>query len=476
MSDSSTRHSVGFPVAYKLALVIGLLIVSGMVALGLLLISNQSELLEARMQQFGFSLAQQLGESAKEPILANDRLALDLIANNIVSQENIGGAALFADDGRNLTASGQVPAESMPLTGRQRNTFLWGAGRKWQVFVEPVILREVTVGYAMLTLDRAFMEQAMQQTVRAIVVVTLPMLLLGILVALLVGRRITRPINTLIRGSDAIHAGNYDFRFAEKRNDELGLLMNVLNGLGEGLLRTEQLERTFSKYVSPEVSRRILNDLEEAQIGGRRVEASVLFADIVGFTHLAEEMAPDQVHILLNDYFSHIDRAARLCGGYIDKFMGDCAMLAFGVAEEDSRHPQKAAECALLIHRVVDALNAQREQRGEVTARFSIGINSGVMLAGNTGSDRRMEYTVVGDTVNLASRLGHIAGAGETVLSAEMRVHFALDEEFEFVPSGSFQVRGKREEVEIDRLTDCRPAGRAILEERLRLVLESADE
>jgi len=234
------------------------------------------------------------------------------------------------------------------------------------------------------------------------------------------GKRLTRPIHQLINAGRAISAGDYHVRLNEQRKDELGSLMQSMNEMTEGLLRKEQVEQTFSRYVSPQVAKAVLSNMNQVRLGGQHVEASVLFADIVGFTQLSEELHPEQVNSLLNEYFSIIAQAAHCYGGHIDKYMGDCAMLVFGVPENDPEHSFNAAACAITIQELIKIVNKQRADQGLTQVRFSIGINSGMMLAGNMGAAERMDYTVVGDAVNTASRLAAAADAGDVLISDEL--------------------------------------------------------
>src|SRR5512142_121347 len=126
--------------------------------------------------------------------------------------------------------------------------------------------------------------------------------------------------------------------------------------------------------------------METVERGGRRVEATVLFADIAGFTSLSENMHPEEVSALLNEYFSCIAQAAHAFHGHVDKYIGDCAMLLFGVPAEDDDHVFHATACAVVIQRAIHTLNQRREADGLVPVHFRIGINNGVMLAGNMGS------------------------------------------------------------------------------------------
>jgi len=250
--------------------------------------------------------------------------------------------------------------------------------------------------------------------------------------------------------------------------------MQSLNNMGEGLLRKEQVEQVLSRYVSPQVARQAISDLdntESLQLGGSYAKASVLFADIVGFTSLSEEMNPQDISRLLNTYFSNIAEVVRFCHGHIDKYMGDCVMIVFGVLEEDEQHPFNAVACGWMILQLVEVMNRQRIINGEVAVEFRIGVNSGIVLAGNMGSVERMEYTVVGDAVNIASRLSHAGDPGQLVLIEEMLVHPTLKKRISTRDLGTINIRGKKEPALLFAVNEIDDAFRKKMIREIRKIL-----
>jgi adenylate cyclase len=259
---------------------------------------------------------------------------------------------------------------------------------------------------------------------------------LSIAMAFALGRRITQPIDKLVDASRAIGNGEYTFRFKERRKDELGLLMEAFNEMAEGMLEKSQVKSALSRYVSPGVARQILSNLDNVALSGKRIEGSVLFADISGFTRISEKTRAEELVSMLNRYFSLITCACAINQGIVDKYMGDGVMLVFGAPEDDPDHAFHAVSCALLIQQLVAHENRHREAMDLFPVQFRIGINTGSMLAGNMGSHDRMEYTVVGDTVNLASRLCGITNSGQIVISREM---YARDDISGRVLAGEYQ-------------------------------------
>lgn len=483
LNDYLPQH---VPIAVKLGATFTLLISGGMILIGLLVGTNQSQLLEKQMEQFGATLTHQLAESSREPLLAVDRLGLELVLNSLAKQPDVLGTAALSEEGALLVSTGLVP----PLNVLRSNGVGIGAGHAadidWKIyegpragtrlisFVQPVKYEDLTVGYTLITFDQSLMGEAHRDTITTVIVTILLMILIGIAVSVVLARRLTRPIDDLMEMSREIQLGNYRVRIGERRNDELGVLMQSLNEMSEGLLRKEQVEQVFSRYVSPQVATRVLSDLEKMEhvsLGGRHVNASVIFADIVGFTAVTERLGPQGTSNLLNIYFSHLAQVVTFCGGHVDKYMGDCAMIVFGVPEERDDHSVMAISAAWMILQLVKQLNRQRQREGKVTVEFRIGVNSGMMLAGNMGSAQRMDYTVVGDAVNLASRLSHAGDPGEVILIEEMLALPQLSQQFEFKKHSTIRLRGKEQPVATMRLADVRHEFRhAMLEEIPRII------
>jgi adenylate cyclase len=218
--------------------------------------------------------------------------------------------------------------------------------------------------------------------------------------------------------------------------------MHAMNDMSDGLAQKERVEQTFSRYVAPQVAREVLSHPSQSGGVGRNVVASVLFADVAGFTALSESMPADKVNAVLNEYFGYIGPMVEACHGHIDKYIGDCVMAVFGVPESDALHAQHAVECAALIQYLVETLNKRRTARGQVVLRFHIGINSGAMLAGNIGAADRMEYTVMGKEVNVASRLSASAEPGQILLSDATYQAIPQKGPMQCAPHGIITLRG----------------------------------
>lgn len=460
------------PVAWKLGLTFSALVLLGMTVLGSIILSNQLTDMQSQADRFGQTVAAQLADSAREPLLADDTFTLKILIQNLGTSENLAGAALFNRDLRPLEQAGLLPAEAVPtISGPVRH---WRHdGAPMTTYFAPITAEQHTAGYVAVTLSGTDIAAAQGHARRTMVTATLLMGLVAIILAFWISRRLAQPLHDLVAATSAIRAGDLNYRLRNAGNDEIGQLIAAYNSMAHGLLEKDQVERVLSRFVSPRVAQQMMADIGEVQLGGREVEASVLFADIVGFTRLSERLAPDAVAELLNCYFNAINCAADFYRGTIDKYMGDCAMLVFGVPEKDSEHLYHALCCAVMIQRLILRINEQRRAQGRVTVEFRIGINAGTMLAGNLGSQNRMQYTVVGDAVNLASRLSNMAGAGEIIIADALVRDPNIASRLRSTVAGTMRVRGKSDPVLTYRVEGVHAQSETLMEQRIARFLSA---
>jgi len=474
-----------FPIAYKLAIIITMLISSGMILLGLVIVSNQTQLLRGQMTDFGQTVAGQLANSTKELILSDDILSIMVSVKNLGNHKGILGAVVYSEKGTKLATSGIVPqADIINLYAQSKNNQQKGYSFEWVAnntdkqqnldvisFITPIRFQNLIAGHALVTFSKASLSQSLTETVNAIIAATIFMIILGIFTAYALGQRLSRPIHNLLDASKAIDSGDYSYRIDERRNDEIGSLIEGFNNMANGLLEKSQVENAFSRFVSTNVAKQIMDNLDGIQLGGQHVQATALFADIVGFTSMSEKLPPKEVATLLNEYFTYISMACELYNGTIDKYMGDCAMVVFGVPEEDPEHQFNAISCAIMIQRLIDRLNHIREQHGKQAVHFRIGVNSGEMLAGNMGSHERMQYTVVGEAVNLAARLHTAAEKGQIVVTDDMVKSTDIQWRIIAHRHKSIELRGIAEPVTTYIVTDLKSPYAEQIEQHIETIL-----
>ncbi|MFH1060789.1 MAG: adenylate/guanylate cyclase domain-containing protein [Pseudomonadota bacterium] len=256
----------------------------------------------------------------------------------------------------------------------------------------------------------------------------------------LVGRSITEPLDQMLKVVKKVEQGDYGQRIQVVSNDEIGVLGDAGNELIQGLAEKEMLHNIFGKYVTPEIRDEILSG-RISFLGDRR-EATVMFADLRGFTPYVEEHSPEVVIADMRSYFTAMHRAIRSEGGVVLQFAGDQIEAAFGVPVGYDHHADAALRASLAMRRALRELNQERLAAGRVTLAHGVGIHSGRVLAGNTGSEDQSAYALIGDTVNLASRIQDLTKvAGCDILVSQAAVD-QLSGEYPLGPAEPYAVKG----------------------------------
>lgn len=216
-------------------------------------------------------------------------------------------------------------------------------------------------------------------------------------------RNITRPIYSLQRAFQQVGAGDLETSVPVKGQDELAQLTRDFNALVQELKEKQLLKSSLGKIMHQEAVSKLLNN--ELRLGGETITASILFCDLRGFTAISEKLPPKILVGLLNDYFTAMVQVVEKHGGMVDKFVGDKIMAVFGHVESGAQSRAQALQAGLDMLTECDQINSRLGLKENLQLVNSIGIHSGQVLAGNIGSPERMEYTVVGDAVNIAAKL-----------------------------------------------------------------------
>jgi adenylate cyclase len=225
------------------------------------------------------------------------------------------------------------------------------------------------------------------------------------------------------------------------------MLTESFNQMARSLREKEMIKRAFTRYVAREVVEEILKDPEKLVLTGERREVTVLFCDVRGFTPMSERLSPEEVVALLNDFYTLMIETTFKHDGTLDKFMGDAVMAIFGAPIAHPDHSARAVLTALHMREGVAGLNQRREEQGKEGVAIGIGVSAGEVVAGTVGTEDRMEYTVIGDSVNLAARLVANAKPGQILISH--RTWQAVRDVVETRALGAIKVKGKEEEVEV---------------------------
>lgn len=266
-------------------------------------------------------------------------------------------------------------------------------------------------------------------------------LLLGAFLVYLVSRSYQVPLIEMADAAQEIQAGNYNIDISIVSNDEVGKLGEALNEMAMELKEKEFIKDTFGKVVDPKVRDHLLSG--HIDLGGEIREATILFTDIRNFTSISARMKPDQVVDWLNRYFEIMSRCIVVEEGIINKYVGDAILAVFGVPIHLENSTTAAVKAANRMKTARDELNKDLLKAGLPAVHSGISIHTGPVLAGNIGSSSRMEYTVIGDTVNVAARLEKLCKEfGTDIILSESAV-LQLGNDFQVRELGLADIRGK---------------------------------
>ena len=216
----------------------------------------------------------------------------------------------------------------------------------------------------------------------------------------------------------------------------------------------EKVEMAMGKFMSEDVMKDVIKNIDNLGLGGKKSIVTVLFSDIRGFTSMSEKMSAQEVSELLNEYFSEMEPIVSKYNGIINKFIGDAIMAVFGEPIQDINHPLNAVKCGYEMLRKVEELNKKWEQENKPTIHIGIGINTGEVFVGNIGSEKRMEYTVIGDTVNLASRLESYNKTYQTKILISKATYHLVKNSVNVNKISDVEIRGKAEKTDIYEILD----------------------
>jgi class 3 adenylate cyclase/plastocyanin len=372
----------------------------------------------------------------------------------------IGGfEACFHAEGSCVVSTGGVGPELAALmdttaaTGRELRTRAGGVD--WSIRAEPLTPGDPAQGERIVAVPLDVVVAPFARIRRALLSGGLGALALAALLGAALSRSLTQPVRALVAATGRVAQGAYDTEVAVTSRDEMGTLADAFNDMTRGLLLRERYRSVLNKVVSQDVAAELMKG--DVELGGENRLVSVLFADIRGFTAMTEGMEPQEVIGLLNECMEHLSLAIDVEGGVVDKFIGDEVMAVFGAPVTQDDHARRAVSAALRMREDMAAFNAVRRVRGRHAIEIGVGINSGLAVAGNMGSSNRLNYTVLGDIVNLASRLAGQAQPGEILIGgATLRL---VGDSLVAPPLGGRSLKGFSSEVEVYAVESLEASG-----------------
>lgn len=439
----------------KVSLLAAALLVVASLCLTFIATRSQQEALEREVEKRALVLASNLAGSAAEALVLEDDLTLGRLVQEAAQSHGVTSVRILRKDGfpwESPSIDGSTGWAAEPLTTGigpprvVREEDLMGVGA-------PVVFSGTRVGEVQIGLDLGeLVSPIVWRTRRDLAVAAGFVLAGGVLAGVAFVAFLAGPLRRLRAGVERLTAGDLSVRVPPTSRDEVGELTRAFNEMGEALQQKERIQSAFGRYVSESVLRQLLETPEGDELAGAERELTIAFIDIRGFTRISEDMKARDVVALLNEFFQLVSDRVLACGGTIDKFIGDSVMVYFGAPLHHPDHAVRAVRAAL---DVLDACNERNRNATREPGRASsgrlvepgIGIHTGVVVVGSIGSDRRADYTAVGDAVNVAHRIEKLARPGEVLVSEA--VHRHVRGAFRLRFEGERQLSGRQEPVHV---------------------------
>jgi len=428
-------------------MLVGFAVTAAVLVLALVILDMERDAWLESQESQAEVLVDRLGDELKIPMLSGSAAEVDVIVRGFLQtvpavlavhvQYVDGKSQQFGDELVNASMLKQVVRAThiVRLTGEQ----LWFAKR---VVYGGTTIGSVAVRYS----EEAWAVLAERLVTRMLVAAGLVIFLASILVFWIAGK-MSKPMEMLAAGADQVASGDYSVRLPVEGNDEVSDATSQFNRMVEELAHKEEIRDVFGKYLNPKLVAEVFEG-GTTHVEDSSQEVTVLFADMVGFTSFSETAEPAEIVDVLNKHFEVFHRIIDYFGGHVDKYIGDAVMAVFNHPNEDPKHERHASMAALAMTVACRKLGVLRKN-GEAIS-FRVGLNRGQVIVGSIGAAERLEYTVIGDTVNVASRMGGLGDGGEVVLSRSTYLH--LGEGFEFDSIGQKNIKGVKDPLECGRV------------------------
>jgi adenylate cyclase len=444
------------PIKLQLSVAVASLLLLTVVAFSTVLIARHRDQLYQQTFLTGEISLNYFAGSALLPLANNDVLGLNKM---LAETKNVEGLvyAVVVDDKDIVTAHTDPSLIGTPLgefankeeTETKKDLVFFehvqADGRSVLHLSKDVTFQGKKLGSVAVGLSLEFIQDLVQDESISIAALGAFFTALGIGTAVLLGLQFAKPIQNLVGGTKAVGLGDFDCRIKRRTNDEFKDLADSFNFMAEELTKKLLIQKSFCSYVSQDVLDIILENPDDGRLLGRRGAASILFADLRGFTAYSEKHSPEEVVQNLNEYFEIASACVAARGGYIDKYMGDAVLAVFGVPNESPDHAEQAVVAAVEIQKAL--LEKAKKGSNPLLSMVGIAITSGDVLSGNIGSSAKMDYTVIGNQVNIASRLNNLANSGEIKISKN--VYNATKGIVDAIPLVPVKIKGASEPLAI---------------------------
>ncbi len=452
----------GLEIKFKLSINIAIIVVMVIVIFSALILPIQHHELEEATRNTCTVLLKKLSQSVHGPMLLSvnnpDVLTEVKLQVQQTMQMGINGLeyiVVFDRNGQVIGASDEerfklpIRAETLAELVRQEEVSLQQNDSFYE-FSYPIMAKlpatgqKGLLGLACIGFSKEVLLEPTARTKRLILTMAALVMVASVWIIYFFAQKMVDEIHALSHAAREVGSGNLEVHVKPRSKDELGRLALEFNRMVTHLREKLQMQKFLSKLTVEMIQERGGGRVEPYE--GDRRHVTILFSDIRNFSAIAEDCEPEQIINLINVYFDLQTHIIEAHGGVVDKFMGDQIMAIF----QGPRMIENTVGAAVEIQRAVKELNRRREAAGEITFELGIGLNNGLAVMGNMGSKNRMDYTVIGDVVNIANRLCSLARSGQII--AEAAFARQLNGDYHITRLDSIMVKGRSKPVEISEI------------------------
>lgn len=439
--EAPTELPPRFPIRWRWTMLVGFTVMLAVLALSLVILDMERDAWLKHQEAQAAILVDRLGDELKIPMLVRSSAEVELIIQGekgfLKKVPDVLGVHIQYAGGDDkhfgLIEKYDDTILNRMVEGTQAARL--PTDRLW--YVKKVEYAGTAVGsVAVHFSEQAWEELAGKLVGRMAMAAALVVLMSSVLVYWIAGR-MSHPLEMLADAAKHVAYGDYSVRLPVSGNDEISDATSQFNSMVEELAHKEEIRDVFGRYLNP----KLVADVFEGGLSSasnHRQDVTVLFADMVGFTAFSETTETEEIVEVLNKHFEVFHRIIDYYGGHVDKYIGDAVMAVFNHPNEDVDHVRHAVMAGLAMVAACSKLGVLRENGEPI--EFRVGLNRGEAIVGNIGAAERLEYTVIGDTVNVASRMGGLGEGGEVVLSENTFKY--LGDEFTFNDMGEREVKG----------------------------------
>lgn len=441
----------------KLSLIVAVSIIGTTVIIGTIVTQLQERESRAQTEALGHTIVMGINSSAKDNLLLNSHIIIQEYVNNFAKLKLAGLEHLYVIDREGTIVAHlnsdelnkRVSPKEWDIITKENSPTLVESPSSFR-FVQAITfpkpegkqIRQVIVGGASVSFSKPVLLAPINEMKSKIYMYSFAVSLIAIGLVYYISKHIVKIIIVLSDAARKVGAGNLQVNVMTRMKDELGMLSREFNFMVVQIRQKVEMQKFVSKSTVEMIS-----GGKEMTLGGSRNEICAMFTDIRGFTSFSESHSPEEVVETLNHYLDLQTQVIHQHNGVVDKFLGDGIMAVFRGDDMITN----AIEAAIHIQKDVSELNNDRKKRKEHILNVGVGIASGIAVLGSVGSHDRMDFTAIGDTINLSSRLCGIAGPMEIFVTDEIAT--TIKDSFTSVSQGKLPIKGKKQEIPVHKIS-----------------------